>query len=698
LTGGAGCRHIAGVMPQGVPEYLGKYQLLQPLARGGMAELHLARQEGIAGFEKMVVIKRVLPHLAQYRDFATMFLDEARIAAKLSHPNIVQYFDFGEADGSYYIAMEYLAGEDLAAIVRAGRKRDRRLPEVLAAYIMAAACDGLHYAHTLVDESGRALNIVHRDISPSNIFVTYQGAVKVLDFGIAKAEGKLSRTRTGLLKGKYLYMSPEQVRGDPLDGRSDVFALGAVLYEILTDAPAFLRDSELDTLRAIMLEEVEPPRSKAPEVSEAMQAIVLKALAPDLERRYRSAQHMRKALEEYLFTHARGTVSAQLQSYVRELMGEDRVSQRLRTATFAATRQRAPAPPSSPERSAPPLFEADSEVRAARGEALLEAGAELPAEGQRAVPTAGAGGVAGEVRPPTQLSRAVSAREGEGPVSTRKLRPSGSDPSERITLPEAENAGEGAPVGAHAMDAEPPAPLLSGPATGPRAAPRAPAPGEAPPAAAPNRGRFGLLTAAGLGACFAVAAIALGRQGCGAAQRSGDLAALAPVGEPADASLEPWPAPAPDAASAAASIAAPGASSAPGPGEALPDAGSGAPGKDAGQLPQTPARPLLPPRGPKVAALPPARAPASAPAAALFPERPRGLLQVTCSPQCLIFIDGESSRRMAPRQFRVDPGRHVVRAVNLATQEVKEKAVEISLAEPVSVFFDFHASAPDGTP
>jgi serine/threonine protein kinase len=673
-------------MPQGAPEYLGKYQLLRPLARGGMAELHLARQEGIAGFEKTVVIKRVLPHLAEYRDFATMFLDEARIAAKLSHPNIVQYFDFGEADGSYYIAMEYLAGEDLTAIARAGRKRDRRLPEVLAAYIMAAACDGLHYAHTLVDESGRALNIVHRDISPSNIFVTYQGEVKVLDFGIAKAEGKLSRTRTGLLKGKYLYMSPEQVRGEPLDGRSDVFALGAVLYEILTDAPAFLRDSELDTLRAIMLEEVEPPRSKAPEVSEAMQAIVLKALAPDLERRYRSALHMRKALEEYLSTHARGTVSAQLQSYVRELMGEERVAQRLRTATIAATSQRAPTPPSNPERSAPPLFEADSEVRVARGEAFLDAGAELPAEGQRVVPIPGAGGVAGEGRQPTRLSRADRAREGEGPDSTRELRPSSSDPSERITRPEAEGEGEGAAAGAQAMGAEPPKPVLSGPPTVPRAALRPPAPGEAPAASAPKRGRFGLLAAAGLGAGFALAAMALGRQGCGAAQRGGDLAALAPVGEPRAE-------PAPDAASAAASIAAPG------PGEALPDAGSGAPGRDAGPRPPTPARPLRAPPGPRAeAALPPARAPAATPAVALPLERPRGLLQVTCSPQCLIFIDGESSRLMAPRLFRVDPGRHVVRAVNLATQEMKEKAVEISLSEPVSVFFDLHAGAPDGGP
>ncbi len=653
MTGDGRFRHIAA-MPQGAPEYLGKYRLLQPLARGGMAELYLARQEGIAGFEKTVVIKRILPHLALYKDFTAMFLDEARIAAKLSHPNIVQYFDFGEEDGSYYIAMEYLAGEDLTAIVRAGRKRERRLPEALAAHILAAACDGLHYAHTLVDEAGRALNIVHRDISPGNLFITYQGAVKVLDFGIAKAEGKLSRTRTGLLKGKYLYMSPEQVRGDPLDGRSDVFALGAVLYEVLTDSPAFLRDSELDTLRAIMLEEVEPPRSKAPDMSEAMEAIILQALAPDLERRFRSALHMRKALEEYLASHATGVVAAQLQSYVRELMGDDRVAQRLRPETFAATRRRVVTPPSNPERSGPPLFEADSAVRAVQSEALLEAhGAVSPDDGRPGPPV--------DLRDEGDEGDRGARRAQASPDSTRKLRPSGRGPSERTTVPEGEAAS----------GSELPGPSLSGVSTGPGA--RAPSsPHQAAPE--PSRRRLALLAVLGaLAAGFAGGTALLARQTGSAGPAQGKPAALVPPAEAADAAGGEPDACLPDVASPDAGMAASDAALRRVSGIARRAAGAGR------------AEPVPSHLG----------APTSAPAPS--GKHPRALLMITCSPACQIYLDSEDTHLMAPRKLYVDPGRHVVSAQNLATRQVLKKSVEVSPMETRLLPFDFNAGASDSS-
>ncbi len=257
-------------------ETFGKYELVRPLAQGGMAELFIARQSGPAGFEKQVVIKRVLPHLAANKDFVEMFLDEARLAARLSHPNIVQVFDFGEADGRYFLAMEYLVGEDLAAVQCALGHQRRGMPGPIAALVLSSACEALHYAHTFADETGAPLKIVHRDVSPTNVFVTYQGQVKVLDFGIAKAEGKLVHTQSGVLKGKFLYMSPEHITGEALDARSDVFALGAVLHELLTGRPVFERATSLASLRAITDEPIPAPsevvHDVAPELSENRRA------------------------------------------------------------------------------------------------------------------------------------------------------------------------------------------------------------------------------------------------------------------------------------------------------------------------------------------------------------------------------------------------------------------------------------------
>ncbi|MBC7792863.1 MAG: serine/threonine protein kinase, partial [Clostridia bacterium] len=212
-------------------ETIGDYTILNRLALGGMAEILLAKRQGPMGFAKPVVLKRLLPQLAADKMFTTMFLNEAKLAARLSHPNIVQINDLGQSGASFYIAMEYLAGEDLATIIRVMSARKARLPKHIAARIVADSANALHYAHELRDDEGNSLGIVHRDVSPQNIFLTTQGTVKVVDFGIAKCEDREVKTQTGIVKGKIEYMPPEQMTGKRVDHRADIYALGVVLYE-----------------------------------------------------------------------------------------------------------------------------------------------------------------------------------------------------------------------------------------------------------------------------------------------------------------------------------------------------------------------------------------------------------------------------------------------------------------------------------
>src|SRR5688500_10673044 len=238
---------------------LGKYQLLRKLATGGMAEVWLARQMGIEDFRRNVVLKRILPHLAEDVEFVQMFLNEAKIAARFTHPNIAQIYDLGAEAGSYFIAMEYVHGEDLGRIMRKAWSSGQWLTKPLAVRIISLACDGLYYAHTRADEHGRPLKVVHRDVSPQNILVSFDGSVKLVDFGIAKAADQASLTKSGAIKGKFAYMSPEQASGKPLDNRSDIFALGLVLYELLTGVRPIKRETELATLQAALECKIEPP-------------------------------------------------------------------------------------------------------------------------------------------------------------------------------------------------------------------------------------------------------------------------------------------------------------------------------------------------------------------------------------------------------------------------------------------------------
>ena len=289
-----------------------------------MAEVFLARQSGMDGFEKPVVIKRILPQLSGEPSFVEMFLNEARVAARLSHPSIVHVFDFGKVDDQYYIAMEFIHGEDLRAIAKAAEKHDKRPSMAAVARIIADMLGALHYAHTRVGSDGKRLGLVHRDISPQNVLVTYEGGVKLVDFGIAKATESQAgqQTQAGMLKGKYAYMSPEQCRGKPLDARSDVFAVGILLWELLSWKRLFKRESDLATLVAVADEAIPPLVAVRNDVPPELDRICNRALARNVDDRYPSAQAMQSDLEALIRTSGWEADSIKLMNWLRDLFAD----------------------------------------------------------------------------------------------------------------------------------------------------------------------------------------------------------------------------------------------------------------------------------------------------------------------------------------------------------------------------------------
>ncbi len=302
--------------------HFGNYEILRKLAAGGMAEVFLAKHRGLGGFERLVCIKRILPHLSEQEDFIKMFQDEARIVANLIHPNIAQIYDIGNLDGMYYIAMEYVRGEDLRRVYNQEVARGRAMPLEPAAHIVMGAAAGLDFAHRQTSIDGRPLGIVHRDVSPQNILITYDGHVKLIDFGVAKAEGKLNETRSGVLKGKYSYMSPEQASGDPIDGRSDLFALGITLYEVTTGVRLFKRESEIETLHAVIECTVTAPSQLVPGYDEELEQIVMRALAHDPDERFATAGDLERALERFLVARGHPTGASALAAYMQDLFAE----------------------------------------------------------------------------------------------------------------------------------------------------------------------------------------------------------------------------------------------------------------------------------------------------------------------------------------------------------------------------------------
>jgi serine/threonine protein kinase len=302
---------------------LGRYQLLSRLAVGGMAEVYLARQGEISGFKTLVVVKKVLPHLAVKPDFINMFLDEARIASMLDHPNVVRISEVGRAGDEYFLAMELVQGKPLASLLQHGEKAKMPLPHNLAALVVANAAAGLHYAHQLTDAAGSLLGLVHRDVSPQNIMISFEGSVKVIDFGIARALGRLGDTSSGSLKGKLGYMAPEQARGEPVDPRADIFSLGVVLWECLAARRLFLRENELATLRAVVYESIPGP-SKYAKVDGTLETIVMCALDRDPNERFQTAEEMRVALERWIFASG-GTSAHDLSRLMKSWFPSDHV-------------------------------------------------------------------------------------------------------------------------------------------------------------------------------------------------------------------------------------------------------------------------------------------------------------------------------------------------------------------------------------
>jgi serine/threonine protein kinase len=323
----AACGFVCPVVTPQPLGNLGKYTLVRKLATGGMAEVFLARADGPMGFQKKCVVKRILPHFNDDERFIQMFLAEARLAAELNHPNLVQIFDFGQHNGQYYLAMEFIDGPNTRSLNQAVRKATGAMDFAVAARLIATAAEGLHFAHELRDENGTFLNLVHRDISPDNILVSRNGAVKVVDFGIAKASTQPHLTKSGMIKGKMAYMPPEQLARDPLDRRADLFALGIVLYEMITGGMPFDATSEVSIIQAIMsvkpLERVEVYR---PDCPVELQAIVMRCLEKDRERRYPSCRELQTDLEAFIQSTGKVVGTREIAALVSSLFAEAETS------------------------------------------------------------------------------------------------------------------------------------------------------------------------------------------------------------------------------------------------------------------------------------------------------------------------------------------------------------------------------------
>lgn len=332
----------------GPGDVLGRYELLLPVAAGGMAMVWAARLRGSRGFQKIVAVKTMLPKLSEDPQFEKMFLDEASLASRIQHPNVVEVLDLGEQDGVLFIAMEWLDGVPLNQLMKAA-KIASGIPLDVAVHFLTHAAEGLHAAHELKDDRGQSIGLVHRDVSPQNIIVGYDGFTKMVDFGLAKATALGDgATRAGQLKGKISYMAPEQVRGDPLDRRADLFALGVVLYAVTTGKHPFRRESEGATLFAISSPDPAPAPSKFIEgYPEKLEAVLMKAIAKNPNDRFSTALEMARALEETLPEAERVHGGERVGRFVNELLGAQREEQRAQLAEALRRADRASLSPAS---------------------------------------------------------------------------------------------------------------------------------------------------------------------------------------------------------------------------------------------------------------------------------------------------------------------------------------------------------------
>jgi len=338
--------------PQPVPEEeptdgvrFGQYVLLERIASGGMAEVWKARMRGVEGFQKIVAIKKILPHLSDNQEFIAMFVDEAKLAAQLNHNNIIHIYDLGKIQKSYYIAMEFVDGYDLKSILRQAQERDQPLTVDLALFIASKVAAALDYAHRKRDFDGHDLGLVHRDVSPQNVLISHEGDIKLCDFGIAKAASKASHTQAGALKGKLQYMAPEQAWGRNIDRRSDIFALAAVLFELLTGRKLFAGENEMSVLEQVRQARVTPPSTFNEELTPEIDAVVIKGLQKDPATRYQTAAEMARDLDVILYNFKPTPTSADLAIYMHRLRSAAQAPVAAPAPQPVAEKKPAPAPP-----------------------------------------------------------------------------------------------------------------------------------------------------------------------------------------------------------------------------------------------------------------------------------------------------------------------------------------------------------------
>lgn len=297
-----------------------RYKVVKRIQAGGMAEVFLGTATSVEGFKKKVAIKRVLPHLAQNKQFIKMFLDEARLGARLNHANIVTVFDIGAAESTYFIVMEYVDGANLKTILETLRKNGQQLTPKEALFIIMECCRGLSYAHELADDDDVPLNLVHRDISPPNILITKRGEIKVTDFGLAKATTQLEKTDPGVVKGKFSYLSPEAASAKQVDAKADIFALGIILWEMLAGKRLFTGESDYQTVKLVQRAEIPSLQALNPEVDAELEQIVRKALARNPEERYPTARELGDSIAGYLFSRQLKVTSYDIANLVSSIV------------------------------------------------------------------------------------------------------------------------------------------------------------------------------------------------------------------------------------------------------------------------------------------------------------------------------------------------------------------------------------------
>jgi plasmid stabilization system protein ParE len=400
------------------PRPFGKYTLTRKLATGGMAELFLAKVQGAEGFERDLVVKRILPHFSEDADFVKMFIDEASLTSKLQHQNIVQIYDFDVVDQQYYIAMEYIDGEDLQNLIKDGAAQEMPLSVAQCVAITMELAKGLHYAH-MKEHRGKPLNIIHRDISPHNAMVSYNGEVKLMDFGIAKAAERSTKTQAGMVKGKVAYMSPEQARGKPLDGRSDLFALAIMLWEMLCNKRLFLRSNDFETLTAVLKETPARPSTLRPEVDQELDDIIMTALEKDRDHRQKNVEEFDRELTRWYYKNVQDLEAASLRTFMQTLYA-DKIAARgpAPAKAIAATVRATVEPIGEPPRRARTATRAEAAPRTLKEHAPEALRAAPPSFNESATILEGEAGITQEaLNQALAASRAAAASKPAAPAA-----------------------------------------------------------------------------------------------------------------------------------------------------------------------------------------------------------------------------------------------------------------------------------------